>query len=263
MTSRMDNELSRKAEQLLLAHHGERPLLLPNAWDVASAEAVVKAGFPVVATSSRAIAQVFGEGDDDSGDPDVTFCFVARIARAVPVPVTADLQAGFRLPATEFVDRLLEAGVVGCNLEDTDHHGDGILVDADRQASYIADVRAAGDRRGVHVVLNARVDAFIRQWGDEPARTDEAARRAQLYLEAGADCTYPIAVSRHEEAAALVEAIPGPVNFLARKGALSIAELTSLGARRISLASGVFSLLAERHAQILRALADGVVLRDL
>lgn len=263
MTSHMDNELSRKAEQLLLAHHGERPLLLPNAWDVASAQAVVNAGFPVVATSSRAVAQVFGESDDDSSDPDVIFSFVARIARAVPVPVTADLQAGFRLPATEFVDRLLEAGVVGCNLEDTDHHGDGVLVDAERQASCIAAVRAASDRRGVHIVVNARIDTFIRQLGDESARIDDAVLRGKLYLQAGADCTYPIAVSRHEDAAALVAAIPGPVNFLARKGALSIAESTALGARRISLASGVFNLLAERHAQVLCALADGIGLSDI
>ena len=262
-TGSAQGELARKAEQLLLAHFGERPLLLPNAWDVASARAVANAGFPVVATSSRAIGEVLGESDDDSSDPDVVFALTERIARAVPVPVTADLQAGLRLPPAELVERLLEAGAVGCNLEDTDHHGDGALVDADRQAAYLAEVRAAGDRRGVHVVVNARVDAFIRQVGDRAAQVEETIRRARLYLDAGADCTYPIAVSHREDVGTLVAAIPRPLNLLARRGGLSIAELTTLGARRISVASGIFELVRERHREIVGSLADGTSLNDL
>lgn len=256
-------ELARKAHDLLLAHRGERPLLLLNAWDVASALAVTDAGMPVVATSSRAVAQVLGEADDDSTDPDVVFAHTSRIARAVSVPVTADLQGGFRLSPAELVDRVLDAGVAGCNLEDSDHHGEGVLLEADRQASYLADVRAAADRRGVHVVVNARVDVFIRQFGDEERRVDEAARRARLYLEAGADCAYPIAVSNAKDAAALVGAVPGPLNLLARRGGLSIEALTTLGARRISLASGVFTLVAARHREIVEALAGGAALDDL
>lgn len=263
MTSTADANLSHKVTQLLRAHHGERPLLLPNAWDVASAQAVASAGFPAVATSSRAIAQVLGEADDDSSDPDIVFSFTARIARAVAVPLTADLQAGLSLPPTELVDRMLDAGVVGCNLEDTDHHGDGVLLDADRQAAYLAEVRAVADRCGVHIVINARVDTFIRQFGDPATRVDEAVRRAEIYLQAGADCAYPMAVSAREDAARLVAAIPGPVNLLARRGGLSIMELTELGARRISLASGVFNLVRERHDEIAKALADGVSLSDL
>ncbi|MGH2927802.1 MAG: isocitrate lyase/PEP mutase family protein, partial [Solirubrobacteraceae bacterium] len=222
MTGPAGDELARKAGELMLAHHGDRPLLLPNAWDVASALAVSNAGFPVVATSSRAIAQVLGEADDDSSDPDLLFSYTSRIVRAVTVPVTADLQAGFRLSPAELVDRLLDAGLVGCNLEDTDHHGDSVLLDPDRQASYLADVRAAAARRGVHIVVNARVDTFVRQFGDQTARVDEAVRRARLYLQAGADCAYPIAVSSAEDAGALVAAVPGPLNLLARRGGLSI-----------------------------------------
>lgn len=256
-------ELAQKAQQLLAAHHGERPLLLPNAWDVASALAVTAAGFPVVATSSRAVAQVLGETDDDSSDPDLLFSYTSRIARAVAVPVTADLQGGFRLSPAELVDRVLDAGVVGCNLEDTDHHGDGVLLDADRQASYLAEVRAAADRGGVHIVLNARVDTFIRQFGDPDGRVDDAVRRARLYLSAGADCAYPIAVPTAPEAAALVAAVPGPLNLLARRDGLSIDELTQLGARRISLASGVFNIVTARHREIVEELARGAGLDDL
>lgn len=263
MSSPPDAELARKAQQLLAAHHRERPLLLPNAWDVASARAVEKAGFPVVATTSHAIAEVLGEPDDDSSDPDAIFSFISRIVRAVSVPVTADLQGGFQLPPAELVDRLLGAGAVGCNLEDIGHHGGGVLLDADWQAAFLAGVRAASDRRGVHVVVNARVDTFIRGLGDRPAQVDETIRRGGLYLQAGADCIYPIGASHPEDMAALVSGVPGPLNLLARRGGPSIADLTALGARRISLASGIFNLVNARHSEIVAALAGGADLGDL
>src|SRR5215475_2825652 len=115
--------LAERADALRRLHAGPRPLVLPNAWDVASARLVVKAGFPVVATSSGAITAALGYQDNDSMPVDEAFGAVARIARSIPVPVTADLAAGYRLPAAELVERLLNAGAVGCNLEDTDHHG--------------------------------------------------------------------------------------------------------------------------------------------
>ncbi|MGH9047673.1 MAG: isocitrate lyase/PEP mutase family protein [Acidimicrobiales bacterium] len=255
--------LAEKAERLLAAHHGESPLLLANVWDAASARSVEAAGFDFVATSSRAVAQVLGEADDDSSDPDLVLSFTERIARAVSVPVTADLEAGLGLAPTELVERMLRAGVVGCNLEDTNHHGGGGLVDADRQAAYLAELRAAAERQGVHVVLNARTDPFLGRAGQESGPLEEAVRRGQLYFQAGADCVYPMAVARQEDVAALVEALPGPLNFLARRGGLSIAELTALGARRISLASGVFQLIADRLGEVATALAGGAGLDDL
>ncbi|MGH9057217.1 MAG: isocitrate lyase/PEP mutase family protein [Acidimicrobiales bacterium] len=255
--------LEARAERLLGAHHAEVPLLLPNVWDAASARAVAGAGFEAVATSSRAVAQVLGEADDDSSDPDLAFGWVARVARAVPVPVTADLEAGYRLAPAELVERLLEAGAVGCNLEDTDHHGDGVLVEAEQQAAYLADVRAESDSAGVHVVLNARVDAFIRHFGDEDAQLREAVMRGRLYMEAGADCVYPIAVSRARDVAELVESLPGPLNVMARRGGFRIGDLATLGVRRVSLASGLFQMVAAYLHDIAARLADGVELDDL
>ncbi|MEO6858153.1 MAG: isocitrate lyase/phosphoenolpyruvate mutase family protein [Solirubrobacteraceae bacterium] len=255
--------LAEQAERLLRAHHEDTPVLLANVWDASSARAVEAAGFEFVATSSRAVAQVLGEPDDDSSDPDLIFSFTARIARAVSVPVTADLEAGFGLAPSDLVSRLLEAGVVGCNLEDTDHHADGVLLDADRQAAYLAEVRAASEQMGVHVVLNTRTDTFIRLVGDEAAQLEEAIRRGRLYLEAGADCVYPIAVASKDHVASLIASVPGPLNFLARRGGLSIDDLAGLGARRISLASGVFHLVAERLGDILSALASGAGFDDL
>lgn len=259
MTNRASSSLSRddlgeRAKRFLDAHDRNAPVLLANAWDVPSARAVEAAGFEFVATSSRAVAQVLGEDDDDSSDPDLIFPFLSRITRAITVPVSADLEAGYALAPQDLVSRILEAGAIGCNLEDTDHHGGGGLLDAEQHADYLRDVRAASERTGIHLVLNARTDSFLHQVGDEATQLKESIRRGRLYLEAGADCVYPIAVTRPDHVATLVASVPGPLNFLSRRAGLSIDDLTRLGASRISLAAEVFSLVHERLAEILSAL---------
>jgi 2-methylisocitrate lyase-like PEP mutase family enzyme len=251
LAPRQHSGLSAAADALLAAHHGNEPLVLPNAWDVRSARVVEELGFPVIATSSRAVADVFGEPDDDTSDPDLIFPFLARIAAAVVRPVTADLEAGHGLAAKELVDRMLAAGIVGCNLEDTDHHGDGVLVNAERQATFLADVRAAADAAGVHVVINARVDTFVRKVGDERGRLDEAVRRGSLYLEAGADCVYPIMLADSGGIQEAVSRLRGPVNIMARSGGPGIAALAALGVQRISFGSGL-------HATTMGAFREAV-----
>ena len=255
-TSESSVPLASKARALLDAHSAREPLVLPNVWDATSAQIVEGAGFPVIATSSRAIAGVLGTQDDDSSDPDLIFDFIARIAASVSCPVTADVEAGYGLSAVELVDRLLSAGVVGCNLEDTDHHGHEVLVGAEQQAAYLARVRAAADAREVHIVINARVDSFIRHVGDERQQLDEAVRRGRLYLEAGADCVYPIALGDRERIAQLTDALTGPVNVMVRRGGLSIEELATLGVRRISFASGLFQLMSDYLRAAVRRLAE-------
>lgn len=258
--------LATKAQHLLAAHHAEEPLLLANVWDVASARAVEDAGFGAIATSSHAVADVLGERDDDSLSPDLVFDWVARIAGAVSVPVTADLEAGYRLDPAELVDRLLAAGAVGCNLQDTDHHGAGILVDPGRQADYLAGVRAAADAAGVHVVVNARIDTFIRGVGEGQTQVDDAVGRARRYLDAGADCVYPFMLTsdiNRDQLASMIQSVPGPLNAMARRGGFGIGVLASIGVRRISLASGLFRLVDERLRQVATALAGGSELDDL
>ena len=138
-------------------HHGRPPgdpLVLPGPWDAASARVFEEAGFPALATPSAGVAASLGYADGDT-PADEMFAAVARIARAVSVPVSADVEAGYGLAPGELVDRLLEAGVVGCNLEDST---DGVLVDPHRQADRLAEVRAAA---GGRLFVNARVDTYI------------------------------------------------------------------------------------------------------
>lgn len=259
MVTPQGTSLDVHAKELLDAHQGPLPLILMNVWDVASARVVAGAGYRVIATSSRAIAASLGLDDDDSSDPDVIFDIIARIARSVSCPVTADLEGGYRLEPSELVERMLDAGIVGCNLEDSDHHGDAVLVDATEQAAFLAEVREAANRAGVHIVINARIDNFIRRVGDDDDQLEDAVRRGRLYLDAGADCVYPISLVDRERIARLVTALRGPVNITARRGGLSVAELTTLGVRRISFASGLFQLgndLLQRAIQRVRETND-------
>ena len=258
-----DRDLAEAARSLLEAHHRDTPLLLANIWDAASARVVEAAGFAFIATSSHAIADVLGEADDDSSDAGLIFGWIARIARAVSCPVTVDLEAGYGLAPEELVSRMLAAGVVGCNLEDTDHHGDGPLVDPDRQASFLSAVRAAGDAAGVHIVINARVDSFLRHVGNETQQLEQAIRRGRLYLAAGADCIYPMELSDRTTIVELVDTLPGPVNILARRGGPQVDELAALGVQRISLASGLHRLTTERLRDAAEALIAGSGLDQL
>jgi 2-methylisocitrate lyase-like PEP mutase family enzyme len=198
------------------------PLVLPGPWDVGSAQALADAGYLALATPSMGIAASLGY-QDGSTPPDEMFSAVARIARAVSVPVSADVEDGYGLAPRELVDRLLEAGVVGCNLEDSDH---GELKDPRRHADWLSEVcEASGDA----LFVNARVDTFLFGNGDPV----DAVERARLYISAGADCIYPL-LAPAEVFPALREGIDGPLNMAARASKESVADIARMGATRIT-----------------------------
>lgn len=247
------SDLAAVAVALRALHTGSTMLVLPNAWDAASARAVEAAGFPAVATTSGAVARTLGYDDGEAMPADEAFAAVARVTRAVDVPVTADLEAGYGLRPDEYAERLLAAGAVGCNYEDTDHHGDGVLVDAERQAERLAAVKAAARARGVDIVLNARMDTYVNRIGSPSEMQAEAVRRGRLYLEAGADCLYPIGVTDEAAIGAIVQALAAPVNVMVRPGAPSIPRLADLGVARVTFGSGLFTVALRAFEQ---ALAD-------
>jgi 2-methylisocitrate lyase-like PEP mutase family enzyme len=224
------------AAALRALHVPGDPLVLPNAWDAATALLVQEAGFPAVATTSSGVADALGYEDGERTPADEMLAAVARIARAVEVPVTADMEAGYGLDPGELARRLDAAGAVGLNYEDTDHANHPALRPVDEQARRIAAVKAGAD-----VVLNARIDVHIRG-----GSTEEALARARAYREAGADCLYPIGVADEATIAAFVET-GAPVNILLRPGAPPIARLAELGVARISLGHHL-------HAEMMEAL---------
>ena len=201
--------------------------MVPNAWDAASARAVVAAGFPVVATRSAGVAEALGLADHEEAPADEMLAAAARIVRAVDVPVTVDFERGYGLAPAEIASALADVGAVGCNLEDTDH-ATGTQVEPAAQADFIAAVRAAAPE----LVINARVDTFILALDiPQDAVVDEALARARVYVEAGADCVYPILLRERDATAAFVAGIDAPVNVVA---SLPPDELAELGVARIS-----------------------------
>jgi 2-methylisocitrate lyase-like PEP mutase family enzyme len=212
--------------------------VLPNAWDVATAKAVLAAGFAVVATTSWAVAAALGYEDGERAPADEMLAAAARIARSVEVPVTVDAEAGYGMQPSELVAALRDAGAAGCNLEDTEWPAK-TLRDPDRHAEWLTAVREAAFRQGYPLVINARIDAFFHPFlADERSPQDEfvadAVRRANAYLEAGVDCVYPICLWEMGPLRHFMSQVSGPVNITREPTAPSIAELSALGVARVS-----------------------------
>jgi 2-methylisocitrate lyase-like PEP mutase family enzyme len=241
MTSSQATDLESRCDLLRSLHRPGAPLLLPNAWDVATARAVVAAGFPVVATTSGGVAATLGYQDHEGAPADEMLAAAARIARGVEVPVTVDAEAGYGMQPAELVAALRDAGAAGCNLEDTDY-ADGSLRDPGEQADWLRAVREAASQGGYPLVINARIDVFLWPFlaGTGPESqaelVPEALRRASAYLEAGVDCVYPIALWETDALRGFISEIRGPVNAvrLPLPQAPSLTELAELGAARVS-----------------------------
>ena len=209
--------------------HRERPLLvLPNAWDVASAKALAGVkGCRALATSSAAVARSLGWEDGERAPAEEMIESARRIAAAVDLPVTADLERGYGDPVGT-ARAAWEAGLVGINVEDSTRAG---LVPLEEQVALLREIRGAVPE----LVLNARVDVFL---GIGRGDVADAAERANAYLAAGADCAYPI-LAPNDAIAALVHRIDGPVNVVVQSGTPSPAELEELGVARLTWGSGL------------------------
>ncbi|WP_043640684.1 isocitrate lyase/PEP mutase family protein [Nonomuraea candida] len=237
------------AARLRALHVPGAPLVLPNAWDAASARAVRAAGFPAVATSSAAVARALGYDDGHQTPAGEMMAAVARIARVLDVPLTADVERGYGLKPAELAERLAEAGAAGCNLEDSVPER-GELVDPGEQAEFLAEVRAAA---GDALVINARIDVYL--FGGSSG--EEAVARGRRYLEAGADCVYPIGLGDEDGIRAFVAEVGGPVNIYCGPGAPGPARLAELGVARISFGSSLHEASQTHTRGLLAAVREG------
>jgi 2-methylisocitrate lyase-like PEP mutase family enzyme len=239
-------------------HVPGRPLVLPNAWDAATASAVVSAGFPVVATTSGGVAASLGYEDHEGAPAAEMLGAAARIAKSVDVPLTVDAEAGYGLNPEELVDALRETGAAGCNLEDSNHR-EGRIRDADEHAEWLRAVRQAASRNGYPLVINARIDVFLAELlagSKRPQRelVPEALHRARAYVDAGVDCVFPIALWEPEALEEFIAAAPGPVNILAIDRVPALPELARLGVARVSWGSLLHGEALERFGERLRGI---------
>lgn len=233
-----------RATQLRRLHHDPAILVLVNAWDVASAQAVAEVpGCRAVATASAAIAACHGYPDGEHIPAGLMLDTVGRIAAAVDLPVTADLEAGYG-DVDGTIRRAVRAGVAGANLEDA-------MRPVAESAERVATAVRAGAAEGVPLVLNARTDCYLR--GDGRSAADllaDATARGLAYLDAGADCVFVPGCTDPSAIVALAERFgPGRLSLFGTPGAPSPARLEELGAARVSY--GPFP-----HRRTLGTLAD-------
>lgn len=245
-----------KAQAFRKMHDRSGVLLLPNAWDAGSARLFASRGFAAIATTSGGVAWSLGYADGEQAPLDEVLAAIARIARVTALPVTADIEAGYGETSAavgETVRAVIEAGAVGINLEDSLHGG---LRDVAGAAARIAAARAAGADAGVPIVINARVDAWIRPAKDDAARFADAVNRARAYLAAGADCVYPIGLGDIAVLEAFVRELDAPVNVGARPGLPGLEELARIGVARVSMATRLATIAlgaADAAAQAVRS----------
>jgi 2-methylisocitrate lyase-like PEP mutase family enzyme len=247
-------EQAKKAEAFRALHRGPPLLLMANAWDAMSARIFEAEGFAAVATTSGGVSWTLGYADGEAAPWGEVVEQTARIAHAVAVPVTADIEAGFGATPEAVggsIADIIRAGVVGVNLEDG-VHGPTPMRTIEDAVARIRAAREAARAAGVPIVINARTDLYLKQIGDEASRFDEAVARGRAYLAAGADCFYPITLRDPATIGRLVQALKAPININVRAGFPSVAELEALGVARITTATQITLMALATTRQIAR-----------
>src|SRR5713226_4237533 len=231
-----------KAERFRKLHGGPRILALPNAWDVASARILEEAGYPAIATSSAGVPFSLGYPDGQRVSRDQMLEVVGRIALAVRVPVTADMESGYGTTVKDMVETakaMIAAGAIGMNLEDVTGDDESSHVGLPLQVEKIRAIRETASSAGVTLVLNARTDIYLMPIGEAATRFERTVERLRAYREAGADCLFAPGVSDKDTIRNLVKALVAPLNILVSQGCPSLAELEQIGVARASAGSAV------------------------
>lgn len=232
----------RLAEDFRRRHHRKPLLLLANAWDPISARIVEAAGYDAVATTSGGLAWALGYRDGEETPWNEVVAATGRIVRTVRVPVTADIEAGYGETPAQVADSvrdIIRAGAVGVNLEDGTHDDAHPMRGIDDAAARIRAARAAAEAEGVPIVINARIDLYLKRIGTEETRFAETVQRGKAYLAAGADCLFPFALVDLAVAARLARELAAPINLVGRPGMPPLPEIEAAGVARVSVASGL------------------------
>jgi 2-methylisocitrate lyase-like PEP mutase family enzyme len=219
--------------------HAKKPLILPNAWDAASARVIEAAGALAIATTSAGISWSFGRADGQKLRREEMLQVIGNIVQSVKVPVSADVESGYgngsAEDVAETVEALISLGVAGINIEDSPGHDGQILLAPEEHAEHIRIARQTATSMGGDLLINARTDVYLFQVGDVKTRLSAAVQRARLYRRAGADCVFVPGVVDIGTIAELVRAIEGPLNVMAMPGAPSAKQLGKIGVARVSV----------------------------
>lgn len=232
-------------------HRPGNPVILPTVWDAWSARLAVGAGFAALTVGSHPMADSIGKPDNEGMSFDDVLTRVAQITAAVDVPVSVDIESGYGLPADRLIEGLLSVGAVGLNIEDTVHSEGRRLRSAEEHAELVGALRLAADAAGVHVVINARTDLFLRQDGEESDRVDRAVARLNQAAAAGADVLYPVGRHHPDTLRRLTAELVLSVNAIALPDQDDPAAFGPLGVARISFGPFLQAALTGRANELL------------
>ncbi len=247
-----DQVLEKRADALLALHQPGNPVVLPTVWDAWSARLAVDAGFAALTVGSHPLADSIGKADQEGMTFDDVLTRVKQITAAVDAPISVDIESGYGETPTRLIEGLLDAGAVGLNIEDTVHSEGGRLRSASEHAELVGALRTAADAAGVHVVVNARTDLFLRQDGDESDRVDRAIARLTEAAAAGADVLYPVGFHDPETLRRLASELPLPINAIAQPDQSDPASFGPLGVGRISFGPFLQGALSGRAKELLQ-----------
>src|SRR6476646_9358491 len=243
--------LQERAAALLALHQPGNPVVLPTVWDAWSARLAVDAGFAALTVGSHPVADSIGRADNEGMTFDELLTRVVQITDAVDAPVSVDIESGYGEAPSRLIDGLLDAGAVGFNIEDTVHSEGGRLRSSAEHAELVGALRNAADATGVHVVVNARTDLFLRQDGDESDRVERAIARLKESAAAGADSLYPVGRHDPDTLRRLASELPLPINAIVLPDQDDPASFGPLGVGRISFGPFLQGALSGRAKEIL------------
>ena len=232
-------EQQEKAKRFYDLHHSGKLLILPNVWDCLGANLLESLHYPAIATASASVAFTNGFDDGQRISFDVVLAILKRITGSVSVPVSADIESGFAYNDEQLkqnIKQLLATGIVGINIEDTDKESNSI-VPIEVQCEKIKLIKKVSEEMGVSLFINARADVYLRgkDFDTPELKFEEALKRGGAYKAAGANCFYPIGMTRREDIKRMVDQLQMPVNILTIPGIPELSVLNDIRVARVSL----------------------------
>jgi 2-methylisocitrate lyase-like PEP mutase family enzyme len=248
-----------RAEEIQRLHAREQLMVVPNAWDSASARVEEALGFETIATTSSAMAWSHGHADGQNMGLENVLAVVERMVASVEIPLSVDYESGY-VEETGSIERSIEAvldtGAVGFGLEDSDFSGEGIRP-AEEHAERIAAAREVCDRRAIPALIVGRTELFLRTPATPEDGADEAVRRLRLYAEAGADVVFAPGSEEPELVKRLIAEVPKPLNVLRLRRSTSLTALAELGVRRVTVGGASYQVALAGLERALTGLSEG------
>ena len=249
-----------KADQFRKLHHSGKMLVLPNIWDALGGILLESLGYPAIATASAAVAWANGYNDGENIPFDDLLPILKKIASHVNIPVTADVESGYAdndIQLQQNIKRLIEAGIVGINIEDTNKKNK-TLNTIEAQCNRIRLIKRTGDEMGIPVFINARTDVFLhgKVFTTPVSQFEEILKRGLAYKEAGADCFFPIALKQKEDIEQLITLLKMPINIITIPGVPDLKILSKAGVARVSLGPSLLKIAIKAMKNIAMQLQD-------